>query len=114
MSCTRRRLRSSRRAASARSRRASASRARVATDWHNLRARILQLRANDSAAAAIAANARAFVGGFSAEVSVCAALKAVAEYAALATPARWEETVRGLLAAPHLPLVEVYSAARKT
>ena len=67
-----------------------------------------------SAAAAIAANARAFVGGFSAEVSVCAALKAVAEYAALATPARWEETVRGLLAAPHLPLVEVYSAARKT
>ena len=56
----------------------------------------------------------AFVGGFSAEVSVCAALKAVAEYAALATPARWEETVRGLLAAPHLPLVEVYSAARKT
>ena len=42
------------------------------------------------------------------------ALKAVAEYAALATPARWEETVRGLLAAPHLPLVEVYSAARKT
>ena len=86
----------------------------VATDWHNLRARILQLRANDSAAAAIAANARAFVGGFSAEVSVCAALKAVAEYAALATPARWEETVRGLLAAPHLPLVEVYSAARKT
>ena len=68
----------------------------VATAWHNLRARILQLRANDSAAAAIAANARAFVGGFSAEVSVCAALKAVAEYAALATPARWEETVRGL------------------
>ena len=46
--------------------------------------------------------------------SVCAALKAVAEYASLATPARWEETVRGLLAAPHLPLVEVYSAARKT
>ena len=78
VSCTRRRLRSSRRAASARSRRACASR------------------------------------GFSAEVSVCAALKAVAEYASLATPARWEETVRGLLAAPHLPLVEVYSAARRT
>ena len=54
------------------------------------------------------------MGGFSAEVSVCAALKAVAEYASLATPARWEETVRGLLAAPHLPLVEVYSAARRT